>query len=83
LARSWPRAVKASTLQHEFRSVADSLGMTWLRFHDLRHSTASALIEAGIDLYTVGGVLGHKTPASTRRYAHLANSTLAKAIGAL
>ncbi len=83
LSRRWPRDVSQSTLQHTFRRVADSLGMDGLRFHDLRHSTASALIQAGVDLYTVGGVLGHKTPASTKRYSHLANATLAKAIGAL
>ncbi len=83
LARRWPRPIKQSTLQHTFRRVADAMGLTGLRFHDLRHSTASALIQAGVDLYTVGGVLGHKTPASTKRYSHLANSTLAKAIGAL
>jgi site-specific recombinase XerD len=39
--------------------------------HDIRHSTASALINAGVDLYTVGQVLGHKSLASTARYAHL------------
>jgi integrase len=83
LAKRWPRKVAASTLQKTFRRVADSLGMTWLRFHDLRHSTASALIEAGVDLYTVGGVLGHKTPASTARYAHLAISKLERAIGSM
>lgn len=83
LARHWPRPVASSTLQHTFRRVADKLGMTWLRFHDLRHSTASALIEAGVDLYTVGGVLGHKTPASTARYAHLAISKLERAIGSM
>lgn len=83
LARRWPRPVSISNFSKEFRRVADSLGMDWLRFHDLRHSTASALITAGVDLYTVGGVLGHKTPASTKRYAHLANQTLAKAIKAL
>ncbi|WP_246174183.1 site-specific integrase [Paraburkholderia hayleyella] len=51
-----------------------------IRFHDLRHSAASEMINAGIDLYTVAGVLGHKTTASTRRYAHLATSSLAAAV---
>ena len=39
------------------------------------------MINAGVDLYTVGGVLGHKSPASTQRYAHLATARLAKALG--
>lgn len=83
LARRWPRPASISSFSKEFRRTADALGMEWLHFHDLRHSTASALIAAGVDLYTVGGVLGHKSPASTKRYAHLANQTLAKAIRSL
>ncbi|WP_415872629.1 tyrosine-type recombinase/integrase [Burkholderia ubonensis] len=51
-----------------------------VRFHDLRHSAASEMINAGIDLYTVGGVLGHKTTTSTKRYAHLVTDKLAEAV---
>lgn len=75
-----PIKAGASTISHNFKSAAESLGLGHLRFHDLRHSTASALINAGIDLYTVGGVLGHKSPQSTQRYAHLATDTLAAAV---
>ena len=51
------------------------------RLHDLRHSTASEMINAGVDLYTVGGVLGHKSAISTKRYSHLATKTLQNAVG--
>ena len=47
-----------------------------VHIHDLRHSYASALAGAGVDLYTVGKLLGHVNVASTARYAHLANDTL-------
>ena len=50
------------------------------RLHDLRHSTASEMINAGVDLYTVGGVLGHKSAVSTKRYSHLATKTLKSAV---
>lgn len=83
LARRWPRGVKQATLQHVFRRTADALGHEGLRFHDLRHSTASALIAKGVDLYTVGGVLGHKSAASTQRYAHLSVAALTRAVAAL
>ncbi len=53
-----------------------------LRIHDLRHSAASFMINAGIDLYAVGKVLGHADHKSTMRYSHLANDTLLAAVEA-
>ena len=41
------------------------------RFHDLRHSAASMLVMNGATLYEAGQVLGHKTPHTTARYAHI------------
>jgi integrase len=81
LARRWPPAVPARTVQSWFHWAAGWLGIDDLKFHDLRHSAASAMINAGVPLYTVGTVLGHKAQASTKRYSHLATSTLADAIG--
>lgn len=53
-----------------------------VRIHDLRHSAASFMINAGIDLYAVGNVLGHADHKSTMRYSHLANDTLLAAVEA-
>jgi site-specific recombinase XerD len=39
--------------------------------HDIRHSTASALISSGSTLAEVGLVLGHSSLQATARYAHL------------
>lgn len=80
LARRWPPAVKARTVQAWFKYACERLEIADLRFHDLRHSAASAMINAGVPLYTVGAVLGHKAPASTQRYSHLATATLADAV---
>ena len=52
-----------------------------LHFHDLRHSSASEMVNNGVDLYTVGAVLGHKDARSTKRYSHLATETLSVAVG--
>jgi integrase len=69
-----------SRISKHFRDARKLLGLDWLHFHDLRHSAASAMINEGVDLYTVGAVLGHKTAASTQRYAHLATESLRTAI---
>ena len=71
------------TVQAYFREAARALGYTDLHFHDLRHSSASEMINAGVDLYTVGAVLGHKDARSTKRYSHLATSRLAVALGTI
>ena len=41
------------------------------RFHDLRHTTASMLAAQGCSLLEIADVLGHKTLAMVKRYAHL------------
>lgn len=80
IARRWPREISASTAGKWWRYAADRCGHEGLRFHDLRHSAASLMIQAGVPLYTVGAVLGHKATASTKRYSHLDTSTLAEAV---
>lgn len=69
------------TIQKQWELGRARVGMDHLHFHDVRHSAASEMINAGIDLYTVGAVLGHKDSRSTQRYAHLATDTLAAAVG--
>ncbi|MFC2169647.1 tyrosine-type recombinase/integrase [Acidobacteriota bacterium] len=41
-----------------------------LRFHDLRHTFATRLIQAGVDLITVRDLLGHSSAKITERYTH-------------
>ena len=41
------------------------------------------MINSGSVLYTVGAVLGHRTPLSTKRYSHLATQTLAAAVATI
>ena len=54
-----------------------------ITFHSLRHTCASRLVENGIDLYTVGKVLGHRTPGMTARYAHLGPNAVKDAVQTL
>lgn len=77
----WPPQVTKWTASKETKKALRAMGLGHARLHDLRHSAASEMINAGIDLYTVGGVLGHKSAVSTARYAHLATDSLRAAVG--
>ncbi|MBV1918333.1 MAG: site-specific integrase [Sphingomonadaceae bacterium] len=57
-------------------------GLPDLRIHDLRHSAASFMAAAGIDLYTIGAVLGHSSYKTTQRYSHLSSDHLIDAVEA-
>jgi len=47
--------------------------------HDLRHSFASFLVNAGRSLYEVQKLLGHTQIKTTQRYAHLSQESLLSA----
>jgi integrase len=56
----------------EWARVAKAIGFPGLSFHALRHTHASQLIDAGIDIVTISKRLGHAKPDITLRiYAHL------------
>jgi integrase len=63
---------------------AARIGMPDLTFHGLRHSHASQLIDAGVDIVTISKRLGHAKPDITLRvYAHLVKEDDSKAAAAI
>lgn len=51
--------------------VCKAAGLEGLRFHDLRHTFASWKVQAGVPIYEVMKLMGHRDIKSTLRYAHL------------
>lgn len=80
-AAAWPPKVHKATVSHHVKQAMRAVNLGHLRFHDSRHSAASEMLNAGVPLNTVGEVLNHKSPASTKIYAHLATENMANAIG--
>ena len=54
-----------------WKKVLKRAGIKKFRIHDLRHSFASFALKSGVSLYTLSKLLGHKSIATTERYAHL------------
>jgi hypothetical protein len=61
---------------HPWNRIRRRAGLADVRLHDLRHSFASFLVNQGVSLYVVQGLLGHTQVSMTQRYAHLAPQTL-------
>jgi len=59
------------TFWRAFKDAAETAKLGDLRFHDLRHTFASWLVQGGTDLYSVATLLGHASLAMTARYSHL------------
>lgn len=75
-----PLAISYRDLVGRFWQAREVAGMQHVHWHDLRHTCASLLINAGVDLFTVGRILGHSSPATTARYAHLDTRALERAV---
>jgi len=80
LLRHWPMQFGYTYYSRHFRAARAAIGMDHVHLHDLRHSTASALLDAGHDLRKVGLVLGHRTAQATARYTHLYPEAQAQAL---
>jgi integrase len=66
--------------QASWKTAVDKAGLEDFRFHDLRHSAASYLAMNGASLAEIAEVLGHKTLAMVKRYAHLSEAHTAKVV---
>jgi integrase len=54
-----------------FKRACKRAGLVGVRFHDLRHTAASYLAQAGANTFRVAQFLGHRDLSTVARYAHL------------
>jgi integrase len=70
-------------IKKSFLSAVQKASIINLHFHDLRHTFASRLVMAGVDLNTVRELLGHKSLEMTLRYSHLSPNHRMQAVNVL
>jgi integrase len=70
--RTWMPAVTAA-----------KIGAPFPRWHDLRHTCASWLVQAGVPILEVSRILGHSNVTVTQPYAHLAPDQYDRVLEAL
>lgn len=80
IADHLPLPISERILRKHWDEARNACGLRHIRWHDLRHTCASWLVQAGVPLHTVSELLGHTSMAMTRRYAHLSPDHLADAI---
>lgn len=73
-----------STFDYHWRKITAAADLHGLRFHDLRHTCASWLVnEAGASLAIVRDIMGHSSITTTEKYLHSDHSQRSAAIGRL
>ena len=75
-----PQGTPYKNFRTAFERAVAKADIADFTFHDLRHTFASRLVMAGVDLPTVQTLLGHKTIAMTLRYTHLTSDHKQRAV---
>ena len=77
------KGARIASVKRSFGTACERAKITDFRFHDLRHTCAAWLVQAGVPLTEVRDVLGHSTVKMTERYAHLAPENVRAALALL
>lgn len=72
------RAMK--DVSYSLKTACNKIGIDKFRFHDLRHTSATWMVNAGVDLVTIKEILGHSTIQMTMIYCHSSQESKRKAV---
>ncbi len=64
------KKINKHNLRMSFYRVMKKAEIKDFRWHDLRHTFATRLAQAGVDIYKISKLLGHKDIKMTQRYSH-------------
>jgi integrase len=76
-------SVPLETLRTWFKGALTRAGLPAVRWHDLRATTITLLLDMGVDLLTIQRIVGHRDVATTRRYVGKTPTALAAAASGL
>lgn len=71
---------KLYDVKRSFRRAVRKAGIKDFRFHDLRHTAATRMADAGADAFTLMKILGHSDIRMTSRYTHATDVAVRRAV---
>lgn len=75
--------VPIKKFRRSFKTACKKAGISDFRFHDLRHTAATWMLNNGVPLDVIQKVLGHENIETTMKYAHRSNQDKVKALDTL
>lgn len=83
LEREGERVFNIDWIKRSFMSALREAKIKNFRFHDLRHTAATRLADAGADAFTIAAILGHSTIQMSARYTHATDERKRRALEAI
>lgn len=74
------QGLKSSDVSHQFKKICNRAELEGFKLHSLRHTFATKLITAGVDVLTVSKILGHSDINTTMISAKVRLATMKNAI---
>ena len=71
---------RVNDVGRQFERAATNAGLVDFHFHDLRHTAATRMADAGADPFTLAAILGHSDIRMTARYTHATDEAKRRAV---